>query len=388
MPVPRAFRRAPCVSTCATPTRRRVIAKTAVRLRRPTSTHIPLALLLCEAKVVDRREKVMIWLESKMRTLSIAIILMFAGAVAGTARADTIKKVDIVVMSDTPQLLEVRDGILEELKSRGYVEGKNLKVDFKSAQANFGIAQQIARQFVGDAPDVIVPITTPTSQAVAAATKDIPIIFSTVTDPVAAKIVPSFVKPGGNISGVADPVPIEQMLTTIKELVPNLKKLGFVYDPSLPNSIVTIKAIKEMAPKFGFETVESPAMGLNNVLTAGQALVGRVDAIYVPNDTTVYAVFEALVKVAQDGKVPLFSSERRSVERGAVATIGLDFKRMGVETAIMIDKVLKGAKPGDLDVVDMSKLPDALALYLNKSAAEKMGVTISPDMLKRAAQVY
>jgi putative tryptophan/tyrosine transport system substrate-binding protein len=209
-----------------------------------------------------------------------------------------------------------------------------------------------------------------------------------VTDPLAAKLVPKLDKPGGNVSGVADPVPIEQMLTAIKQLVPNLKKLGFVYDPSLPNSIVTTKAIKEMAPKFGFETVDSPAMGLNNVPAAGQALVGKVDAIFVPNDTTVYAVFEALVKIAQDGKVPLFSSERRSVERGAVATIGLDFKRMGVETANMVDQVLKGTKPGDLDVLDMSKLPDALSLYLNKNAAEKMGVTVPPEMLKRAAHVY
>lgn len=324
-----------------------------------------------------------------MRTLSIAsAALILAGALTGAAQADAVKKVDIVVMSDTPQLLEVRDGLLEGLKQRGYVEGKNLKVDFKSAQANFGTAQQIARQFVGEAPDVIVPITTPTSQAVAAATKDIPVIFSTVTDPVAAKIVPKFEKPGGNVSGVADPVPIEQMLKTMKELVPNLKKLGFVYDPSLPNSIVTTKAIKAMAPKFGIETVDSAAMGLNNVPAAGQALVGRVDAIYVPNDTTVYAVFESLVKVAQDGKVPLFSSERRSVERGAVATVGLDFRRMGLETAGMVDKVLKGAKPGDLDVLDMTKLPDALSLYINKGAAEKMGVTLSPQMLKRAAHVY
>ncbi|HYV68505.1 MAG TPA: ABC transporter substrate-binding protein [Pseudolabrys sp.] len=324
-----------------------------------------------------------------MKTLSIAsAVVMFAGALLSAAEADNVKKVDILVMSDTPQLLEVRDGILEGLKARGYIEGKNLTINFKSAQANFGTAQQIARQFVGDAPDVIVPITTPTSQAVVAATKDIPIVFSTVTDPLAAKLVPKLDKPGGNVSGVADPVPIEQMLTAIKQLVPNLKKLGFVYDPSLPNSIVTTKAIKEMAPKFGFETVDSPAMGLNNVPAAGQALVGKVDAIFVPNDTTVYAVFEALVKIAQDGKVPLFSSERRSVERGAVATIGLDFKRMGVETANMVDKVLKGTKPGDLDVLDMSKLPDALSLYLNKNAAEKMGVTVPPEMLKRAAHVY
>ena len=323
-----------------------------------------------------------------MRPLSIASAAVLLAVFMGAAQADDVKKVSIVVMSDTPQLLEVRDGILEGLKDRGYIEGKNLKVDFKSAQANFGTAQQIARQFVGDRPDVIVPITTPTSQAVAAATKDIPVIFTTVTDPVAAKIVAKFEKPGGNISGVADPVPIEQMLTMMKELVPNLKKLGFVYDPSLPNSIVTTKAIKAIAPKFGIETVDSPAMGLNNVPAAGQGLVGRVDAIYVPNDTTVYAVFESLVKVAQDGKVPLFSSERRSVERGAVATIGLDFKRMGVETAIMVDKVLKGAKPGDLDVLDVTTLPDALSLYLNRNAAEKMGVALSPDMLKRAAHVY
>src|SRR6185312_13175929 len=101
--------------------------------------------------------------------------------VPGSVRADDMKKIDIVTMTDTPQLLEVRDGILQGLKERGYVEGKNLKVDFKSAQGNFGTAQQIARQFVGDAPDVIVPITTPTSQAVAAATKSLPVVFTTVT---------------------------------------------------------------------------------------------------------------------------------------------------------------------------------------------------------------
>jgi putative ABC transport system substrate-binding protein len=318
----------------------------------------------------------------------VSAALAFATFMPASVRADDMKKIDIVTMTDTPQLLEVRDGILQGLKERGYVEGKNLKVDFKSAQGNFGTAQQIARQFVGDAPDVIVPITTPTSQAVAAATKSLPVVFTTVTDPVAAKIVPKFDKPGGNVSGVADPVPIEQMMAMIKEMLPKAKKLGFVYDPSLPNSIVTTNAIKKIAPKYGLETVDSPAMGLNNVPAAGQALIGKVDAIFVPNDTTVYAVFEALVKVAQDGKVPLFSSERRSVQRGAISTVGLDFIQMGRVTAGMIDKVLKGTKPGDLDVVNMAEQPDALQLYINKEAAEKMGVTVPPDMLKRAAHVF
>jgi putative ABC transport system substrate-binding protein len=322
-----------------------------------------------------------------MKILTTTTALMLASMAFGAAEAAP-KKIDIITMTDTPQLLEVHTGIVAGLKELGYVEGKDIQIDFKSAQGNFGTAQQIVRQFVGEHPDVIVPITTPTSQAAAAATKEIPIVFTTVTDPMAAKLVTKLDKPGGNISGVSDPVPIKQMMTMIKDFVPGLKKLGLVYDPSLPNSIVTVKQIKEVAKTMGFTTVDSAAMGLNNVPTAGQALVGRVDAIFVPNDTTVYAVFESLVKVAQDGKVPLFTAERRSVERGAVATIGLDFVRMGKVTAGMIDKVLKGTKPGDLDVIDMAEQPGALALYINKGAAEKMGLKLSPELLKKAAHVF
>jgi putative tryptophan/tyrosine transport system substrate-binding protein len=314
--------------------------------------------------------------------------VLLGSAIAITPALAAPKKIDMITMTDTPQLLEVHNGIIMGLKQLGYTEGADIQIDFKSAQGNFGTAQQIVRQFVGDRPDVIVPITTPTSQAAAAATKDIPIVFTTVTDPVAARLVTRLDKPGANITGVSDPVPIKQMMSMIKEFVPGLKKLGLVYDPSLPNSVVTVKQIKEVAATMGFTTVESAAMGLNNVPTAGQALVGRVDAVFVPNDTTVYAVFESLVKVAQDGKMPLFTSERRSVQRGAIATIGLDFIRMGVVTAGMIDKVLKGTKPGDLDVIDMADQPGALALYINKSAAEKMGVTISPELLKKAAEVF
>jgi putative tryptophan/tyrosine transport system substrate-binding protein len=316
--------------------------------------------------------------------------LLLAGALASSAGAQTTKRISIMIMSDTPQLVEVKDGLLKGLKERGYEEGKNLKVDFKSAQANFGTAQQIARQFVGDRPDVIVPITTPVTQAVVAAAKDsdIPVVFSTVTDPLAAKIVTKYDKPGGHVSGVADPIPIQEMMDTVKEAVPNIKKLGLVYDPSLPNSISSVTQIKAVLSKMGIQAVDSAAMGLNNVPAAGQALAGKVDAIFVPNDTTVYAVFESLVKATQDATIPLFSAERRSVQRGAIATIGLDFVQMGKVTARMVDQVLKGAKAGDLDVIDMTKEPGALALYINKEAAEKIGLKLPPDMLKRAAEVF
>jgi len=315
-------------------------------------------------------------------------MLFFAGAIATSASAQTVKKVDIITMNDTPQLLEVRDGLLKGLADHGYVDGKNMKVDFESAQGNFGTAQQIVRQFIGDNPDLIVTITTPTSQVAVAATKDIPIIFSTVTDPIKSKLVTSLTHPGGNASGVCDLVPTEQQLNVVKQIVPKLKTLGVVYDPSLDNSRSTVDSIKAIAPKMGITVVESPAMGLNNVPAAGQNLVGKVDAIFVPNDTTVYGAFETLVKISQDAKVPLFTAERRSVERGAIATVGFDFFQMGMATADMADKVLKGKKPGDLDVVFMKDLPNSLGLYINKESAEKIGVTIPPELLRKAAHVF
>lgn len=323
-----------------------------------------------------------------MIKLCVATAVALSTTLAIAAAAETGKTVSIITMNDTPQLLEVKEGLVSGLSRHGYVEGKNLKIDFKSAQGNFGTAQQIVRQFIGEHPDVIVTITTPTSQAAVAATKEIPIVFTTVTDPVASKLVPTLKHPGGNATGVADLVPTERQLDIVKQLVPNLKVLGLVFDPSLDNARSTVESVKMLAPKMGFSTVKSPAMGINNVPSAGQSLVGKVDAIFVPNDTTVYGAFEALVKVAQDTKTPLFTAERRSVQRGAAATVGFDFVEMGKRTADMVDEVLKGRKPGDMDVVFMKDLPNSLGLYINKASAEKMGVKIPPELLNKAAHVF
>jgi putative ABC transport system substrate-binding protein len=322
------------------------------------------------------------------KTSVVVAALMLAAAAGGTAQAQGTKTVAIITMNDTPQLLEVKDGLVKGLSDRGYTDGKNIKIDFKSAQGNFGTAQQIARQFVGEHPDVIVSITTPASQAVVAATKDIPIVFTTVTDPLRAKIISQFKHPGGNVTGISDLVPTERQLDVVKEIVPKLKTLGLLYDPSLDNSRSSVDSIKEFAKAKGFKTVEANAMGLNNVPAAAQSLVGKVDAIFVPNDTTVYGAFESVVKVAQDTKTPLFTAERRSVERGSIATVGFVFSDMGRLTAGYVDKILKGAKPGDLDAMYMKDDPDSLKLYINKESAAKMGVTIPPAVLKRAAHVY
>src|ERR1700722_9308021 len=293
-----------------------------------------------------------------------ATILVDAGR--PTSAAET-KSIAIITMVDTPQLVEVKDGVIKGLAAHGYVDGKNLKINFKSAQSNFGTAQQIARQFIGEAPEVI---------------------FTVVTDPVSAKLISSKTHPGGNVSGISDVVPTERQIGLVREIVPGLKTLGLLYDSASDSSRASAESIKALGPKMGFTVVEAAAMGLNNVASAAQSLVGRVDAIFVPNDTTVYAGFESVVKVAQDAHVPLFSAERRSVQRGSIGTVGFDFGQIGVKTADMVYKVLSGTKPGDMDVVYMVDEPDTLGLYLNKASAEKMGVTIPKALLEHAAIVF
>src|SRR3954447_21429925 len=169
--------------------------------------------------------------ENMSKTFAVIASAVFGLVLSASAQAADVKTISLITMNDTPQLLEVKEGLMQGLAAHGYTDGKNLKLDFKSAQGNFGTAQQIVRQFIGDKPDIIVTITTPTSQAAVAATKDIPIIFTTVTDPVRSKLVTQLKHPGGNASGISDVVPTELQLNIVKEIVPNLKTLGLVYDP-------------------------------------------------------------------------------------------------------------------------------------------------------------
>jgi putative ABC transport system substrate-binding protein len=247
--------------------------------------------------------------------------------------------------------------------------------------------QQIAKKFVGDAPDVIVAITTPTSQAMAAATKDIPIVFVTVTDPIKAKLIPQFKAPGGNVTGVSDAAPIAEQLKLFKQLVPALKKIGFIYNPGLDSSKATLGWMQEQTKPLGIEVVESPAPTTNEVIPAARKLAGNVDAIYIPNDTTVVAALETVVKVGQETKTPVFTGETRGVERGAVASVGLNYIEVGKLAGYMVAEILKGKKPGEIDsLIAYETLPN-FNVVVNKSAAESMGVKIPDAVLSRASKV-
>ena len=300
------------------------------------------------------------------------------------------KRIAVTMIVEVPQLLDVKRGLIEELARLGLREGQNLLIDYSHAAGSFPTQQQIARKIIGDKPDLIVPITTPSAIVMAQAAKDstIPIVFSTVTDPLRAKVVTTLKSPGGLITGVSDLAPIDLHLKLMKEMVPNAKRLGVLMNPSLPNTQTYLEMLKQLAPAAGLTIVESPAPQTTNVQAAALNLVGKVDMIYIPNDTTVYAALEAAIKVATENKLPLFCGETRSVERGCAASISFDYYDVGVATAQMVKKVLDGAKPGDLDVNVLKDTYKSFQLWINGKTAAAMGMTLSDDLKRRASKVF
>jgi putative tryptophan/tyrosine transport system substrate-binding protein len=315
------------------------------------------------------------------RTLVFAALVWGAAtALAGAALAQETKTVAVTAIVEHPALDAARKGIQDELAVAGYEEGRNLRFVFESAQGNPATAAQIARKFVGDAPDVIVPISTPSAQAVVGATKDIPVVFTAVTDPIGAKLVSDLTRPGGNVTGMSDLSPIGLHLDLVRQIAPETKRLGVIHNPGEANAMTLLELIKREAPARGLEIVEAAAPRSADVLSAAQSLVGNVDAIYVPTDNTVVTALEAVVKVGTDNELPVFAGDTDSVPRGAIAALGFNYYDLGRQTGQIVLRVLRGANPGDIPVEGVR----ITELYVNPGAAEAMGVTIPPDMLQRA----
>ena len=293
------------------------------------------------------------------------------------------KSVAVTAIVEHPALDAVRDGVQAALKEAGYESGKNLKWQYQSAQGNTGTAAQIARKFVGDKPDAIVAIATPSAQAVVAATKSVPVVYSAVTDPVAAKLVPSMEPSKTNVAGVSDVLALDKQIELIKQVVPGAKRIGMVYNPGEANSVVVVKELQKLLPGMGLNLVEAAAPRSVDVSSAARSLIGKVDVIYTSTDNNVVSAYEALVKVGQDAKIPLVASDTDSVKRGAIAALGINYRDLGEQTGRMVVRILKGEKPGEIKSETSSKLE----LFVNPGAAEKQGVKLSDALIKSAAQV-
>ncbi len=317
----------------------------------------------------------------KKLLLLMAILMLVAPVVWGAPY-----QVSVSQFVEHPALDAVLKGFQDYLNENG------VEADYQvhNAQANMATAGQIGTQIMGEKPDMIVAIATPTAQAVAQALskaphmQKTPFLFTAITDPVAAGLVKDLNMPGGNITGVSDQLPLPEHMGMVKTFLPQLKKLGVLYNAGEANSKVVVEQMKAAGKEMGFEVVEATVAKTSDVFQATKSLVGKVDAIFIPTDNTVVSGLEAAVKVCEESDLPLFCADVDSVARGAVAAMGFDYYAHGRQTGAMAKRIFEGADPAKTPVETQKEL----SLHINLKSAAAMNVEVPEALKEKADKVY
>lgn len=289
-------------------------------------------------------------------------------------------KIGISQIVEHPALDSARKGFEEALKSKGLEEGKNLTLDFQSAQGDIATSQMIAQNFVSEKKDLIFAIATPSAQSAFNSTKDIPIMVTAVTDAVKAGIIESKEKSNTNVAGTSDAVPIEKQLKLCKDIFPQAKKIGVLFNTSEVNSEVQIENMKAIAGNFGFEIVTSGVNNVNDMPQALDVLLNKIDLLYTPTDNLVASSMPMIKSKAMDKKIPIIGAEEAHVKAGALITEGVNYYKLGFEAGLMAVDVLEGKNIKDMTVKESSDTE----LVINSESLEALGVKVPEDILKRA----
>ena len=295
-------------------------------------------------------------------------------------------KISVSQFVEHPALDAVLRGFQDDLKENG------VKAEYAvhNAQANMATAGQIGTQIMGEKPDLILAIATPSAQTCAQALKKAPhmqktpMLFSAITDPVGAGLVKDLQNPGENITGVSDALPLEKHMEMVRMFVPGMKKIGVMYNSGEANSRTSVKLLREVGAKMDFEVVDATVSKTSEVYQAAKSLVGRVDAVFVPTDNTVVEALESAVKVCTQNKLPLFCADVDSVRRGAMAAMGFDYYKHGRQTGAMARRIFSGASPATTPVETQQELQ----LHINTKYAKLMGVDVPEKALKMADKIY
>ncbi|MBY0281499.1 MAG: ABC transporter substrate-binding protein [Alphaproteobacteria bacterium] len=294
--------------------------------------------------------------------------------------------VAITQIAPHPSLDTIRKGITDVLKENNIPESGIL---FQNAQGNVSTAAQISQKFASLSPKVIVPITTPSSQSAYATAKarDIPVVFVAVSDPVAAKLSANLEKGSEGITGVYDAVPVEEQAMLMKNILGSNKDspltIGLLYNPGEANSVSAIERIVVFLNKLNISVVRVTAPTTRDVSTATKSLVGKVDAIYIPDDNTCISALDAVLKISQEHKIPVFSADPESVERGCLATLAPNQYEIGRQAGKMIIAVLQGKS---VEKIPLEKA-SALTLVLNQESARHLGITFPQNILTKANKI-
>lgn len=311
----------------------------------------------------------------KLFAAALAVLFVFALSACGEEKAPVI---GISQYGEHESLDNCRTGFLQGLQDAGLVEGTDYTIDYQNAGFDDNIAKQIASSFSANNVALMCGIATPSAVAcyAAAEDKDIPVIFTAITDPVAAKL------DSGNVTGTSDKLAVEGQLELIRALQPEAKTIGILYTTSEPNSVSAVAEYQEKAASFGF-TIEAVGVSAQSEVTqAADTLLARgVDCFTNLTDNNVVGVLPAILEKTNEKHVPIYGSEIEQVKKGCVASVGIDYYELGRQTGAMAAKVLKGeATCAEMPYETISEY----GVYVNYAALEEMGITLPEDYAARA----
>lgn len=276
-----------------------------------------------------------------------------------------------------------REGFIEGLKEKGFEEGKNLKIDYQNAQGDIAIAKTISDQFVTSKVDMIFAIATSSLQASYNATKDIPIVFTAVTDPIDAGVAESWESSGTNVTGTSDMVSMEKQLSLLTTLVPDIKTLGVIYNSSEANSLAQVQELKKEAEKNAIDIKEISVTTVNEINQNLNAAIGSIDALYAPTDNTVASAYDLVGNICVNKNIPILCGEEAGVSKGGLCSIGIDYFKLGKEAGYKAAEILNGTKPSDIEISTLSDM----SITINTEVAEKLNITIPEDINTKANKV-
>ncbi|MDO4280162.1 MAG: ABC transporter substrate-binding protein [Peptococcaceae bacterium] len=295
-----------------------------------------------------------------------------SGSAASSAAADSgdVKTVAIVQSMDNPAFDDMREGLTEELKAKGYGEDK-VKIEYQNAQGDASNLNTIVQNLVTEGVDVLAPIATPATQACVSAGSDIPVFFTSVSDPVAAGVISDMDKPDKNATGTSNAIPVEDIIDLAQKLTPDVKTFGIIYNTSEDNAVSTVEAAKKVMDEKGLKYEEAVVTNSSEVQQAAQNLVPKVDAVFIPNSAMVQSAMPLIADITREFKKPTYSCSAATVETGAMATVAMSDKAIGAKTADMIIEYLEGKKVTDIPAVVFPSSD----VVLNEDLINDIGIT-------------
>jgi putative ABC transport system substrate-binding protein len=307
--------------------------------------------------------------------------LLTVGGCKGKERARVTIGISKIVPH--PALDACEQGIQDQIRERGF----DVDFDLQSANGDPGTATQIANKFKSDKVAVAVGIATPTAQALVNTIKDIPVVFSVVTDPVGAKLVSSLAKGEGNVTGLSDAIPTVDHIAMFKEIA-GIKTLGYIYTASEANSITALGLVEDACKVQGLALITQAIATSAEVRQAAEAIVNRVDGIYMTTDNTVFSAVSAIIQVFDKAKKPIFAGDVTGVkDGGCLISSGFNYYKAGRATGNIVADILEGKKPADIPVKFLTE-PSESDLLIDLDNAGMLGIAIPPKYLSQANMIF